>query len=447
MIQTLQEFISVAEREGFVLRVKETVFLEDLPEIIHRLLKKDKVLLFENLDSYPCQVISNLVPSHAIFKLLMGANDPYTVFLNRITQKGRWTIIPRHAEYSYVDVRGKDIREHLPLLHHYEQDTAPFITTGIISAMDPDTGVVARGIHRMGWRGNNRFGIALLNPPLKDVYPKYAKRGKDMPVSIVIGVDPLLFLSMALKVPPDTDKLELTSAIKGLEIPAMRSPQNNIPIPFGPEYVLEGYVSFKEAEPDGTLGEISGYPLTFGETPTLHVEALYHKERPIYHALLPTSPEADSYLTFVSRAHLGADIKRLFPFVEDIFLVKKTFGASAIISVRETEKELIRNLILFCLSFPMIKKVVIVDNDVDISDMAEIEWAVITRCKIDSDVIIVPGLKGQPIDPTAQKDVGVTKIGINATKKSKDIPERVVIKKGKKERVERILKMGGEINE
>lgn len=447
MIRTLREFISFAQEEGLLLNVKESVHAEDLPELIEYLLCEGKIILFENIKSYQCKVITNLVPSHDIFKKIFNTQDPYSVFLDRVNQKGRLIKCNPEAEYSLIATEGRDLTEIIPVLTHYEQDSAPFITTGMVSAVDPHSNIVARGIHRLGWRGRNRFGIALLNPPLKDVYPKYVQMGKDMPVSVIIGVDPILFLSMALKVSPNIDKLEVAASLKGGELYIMESPKNKIPIPFEPEFIMEGYVSCKEMEPDGTLGEISGYPLTFGETPTLYVTSLYYKPTPIYHALLPTSSEADNYLTFVSRAHFGNDVKRLFPFVVDILLVRKTFGASAIISVKEVEKELIRNLILFCLSFPMIKKVVVVDTDIDIRDLNHVEWAIITRCRFDQDVIMVSGLKGQPIDPSAYKDFGVSKIGFNATVKGKSIQNRVSVKKGNKERIEVILSKLGVKNE
>ncbi len=444
MIQTLRDFLVVAERKGMVFKISETVFLEDLPEIIEGLLKREKILLFEKLAHYDFRVITNLVPSHEVFKIVLDSEDPYSLFLSRLNDRLKPEICSPTVGYSHIDTTHTNIRDIIPLLKHYEQDSAPFITTGIISAMDPETGVIARGIHRMGWRGGNRFGIALLNPPLKDVYPKYSSKKVNMPVSVAIGVDPLLFLSMALKVPAETDKLEVSGGIRACAIKAMESFQNRLMIPFEPELILEGYVSCEEGEPDGTLGEISGYPLTFGNTPNLFVTSVYYKPSPIYHALLPTSPEADSYLTFVSRAHIGRDLKRLFPFVYDIVFVRKSFGSSVIISIHEAEKDLIRSLIVFCLSFPMIKKVIVVDDDIAINDMKEVEWALITRCRFEEDIILIPGLKSQPIDPTQVKDYGVAKIGFNATKKGKNIRERVTVQKGDRDRVKRILeKFGG----
>jgi len=114
-----------------------------------------------------------------------------------------------------------------------------------------------------------------------------------------------------------------------------------------------------------------------------------------------------------------------------------------VVNVQTTEKFKVRNLILFLLSFPMIKKVVVVDNDVNPEDLRDVEWAVITRCKADEDFIILDRLQGQPIDPTAMEVYGVTKIGINATAGGKKIEQRAQVAGGNRERIRDILQSIG----
>lgn len=431
MIKTLKEYLDFGEAKGWILHIKEKVLREDIPEIIHRLSERPKVLLFHSVLGYQCKVVANLVFSHGVLGELLGdPKDPYKGFLKRLSNKGVKRLVEGDPGYHRIDVRGRDLLEFLPVLKHYEGDAGPYITTGIVSAVDPETKVVARGIHRLGLRGKNRLGVAFMNPPLRDVFPKYQQRGMPMPVSIAIGVDPITFLSMALKAPNDLDKMLYVSALKAGEAEAMKSFGSDIDIPFGPEYILEGYVDPEDREEDGPLGEISGYYLSFGKTPTVVVETIWQQESPIYHALLPTSLEGDTYLTFVSRAHLGDQVQRLFPFVIDIHLLPGTFGSSCVVCVREVERPMIGNLILFLLSFPMIKKVVVVDEDVDILDPYQVEWAVITRCKGDEDIWLPRNMKGQPIDPFAKEELGVTKIGINATVQGKKIDKRARVMAG-----------------
>lgn len=438
MVTSLKEYLDLVKSKNWVLTIKERVYREDIPALIEKLSWEGKILLFENVKGYDCKLVANLVPSHDVFKVLFDTENPYEYFIKGIQRKEKQIHITE-KKLKHIEVSGKDLLDFIPILKHYEKDSAPFITTGIISSSDPDSGIVGRGIHRMEYRGKNLLGVTLLNPPLTMIHEKYLFRGQKMPVAITIGVDPALFISMALKVPSGTDKLEVAGGLKGKGIEVMTAPQSGIEVPAAGELLLEGYVDESISKKDGPLGEISGYYLSLEKTPTIVVQHMYYRDGLIYHALLPTSPESDRYLTFVSRAHLEESAKRLFPFIMNITYVPKTFGSSLVVNVQTSEKFKIRNLILFLLSFPMIKKVVIVDDDVNADDPYDVEWAVITRCKADEDFIIINKLQGQPIDPTVEDVYGVTKVGINATIQGKAIQERAKVIGGNNKRIKAVM--------
>jgi 2,5-furandicarboxylate decarboxylase 1 len=438
VVSSLKEYLDLVKAKGWVLTIKEKVYREDIPALIEKLSWEGKILLFENVKDYDCKLVANLVPSHDVFKVLFDTENPFEYFIKGVQRKEKLIHIA-DKKLKHIEVSGKNLLDFIPILKHYEKDSAPFITTGIVSSVDPDAGIVGRGIHRMEYRSKNLLGVTLLNPPLTTIHEKYQSRGQRMPVAITVGVDPALFISMALKVPPGIDKLEVAGGLKGKSIEVMNAPQSGIQVPAAGELLLEGYIDESISKKDGPLGEISGYYLSLESTPTIVVEHMYHRDKPLYHALLPTSPEADRYLTFVSRAHLEESAKRLFSFITNITFVPKTFGSSLVVNVRTSEKFKIRNLILFLLSFPMIKKVVIVDDDVNADDPYDVEWAIITRCKADEDFIIINKLQGQPIDPTVEDVYGVTKVGINATIQGKSIEERAKVMSGNAKRIKAVM--------
>ncbi|MCS7280596.1 MAG: UbiD family decarboxylase [Desulfobacterota bacterium] len=445
IIRSLREYLDLLKRENLLISIRDKVKKEALPEIIQRLSRTGKALLFESLDGYDCRVVANLVPSQKVFNLLFpGENDPYSAFVERSSGILKKTFVQERGDYISINVtENDDVLTTIPILKHYESDSAPYITTAIVSSYDPETKVVGRGIHRMEYRGKNRFGISLVNPPLADIKEKYKLENKKMPVSVSIGVDPLTFMAMALKIPNNVDKIEVAGSLRGESIAVIRSFDSDIDVPYGTEFILEGVIHLEEEEKDGPLGEISGYYMTIERTPTVHINRISYRKDPIYHALLPTSLEADMYLTFVSKAHMEGNVKRLFPFVHEIVFLERTFGSSIVITTSPTERKRINNLLHFVLSFPMIKKAVIVDSDVDPYDLQEIEWAIVTRCFAKDDLILLFSMQGQPIDPEAKIMGGVTKIGINATTYGKEMEGRAVVKKGEKELVESIVKKYG----
>jgi 2,5-furandicarboxylate decarboxylase 1 len=443
MIDSLRDYLEVLRKKGLLLEVQEKVFREDLPELIDSLQGSGKALLFCNVAGYSGRVAANLVPSQDCFADIFETTaNHYEYFINNL--KRREKKLPS-AEHDLVSMSmiGQDLIDHLPILKHYEQDSAPFITAAIASSRDPETGAVARGIHRLEWRKGNRIGIALLNPPLSELFEKYKRLQRPMPISLSIGNDLAVLLAMALKPLMDTDKLEIAGGLKGRGIETISSFDSDIDVPRAGEILLEGFVDYNDCRPDGPLGEISGYYMRLRETPTVVVQRLSCRPSPIYHALLPTCLEADMYLTFVSYAHIHETLLKLFPFVRRMHFIPKTFGSSVVVQVTGVETQRIRSLITFVLSFPMIKKVVVVDEDVDVEDFRDVEWAMATRFDPHQDLIVIDNLPVQPIDPQKKEGQGLTKMGMNATAFGKNIEARAIIHRGERARIAAIVKQYG----
>ena len=248
-MDSLRDYIAFVKKRDLLLEIGDQVSREDIPELIESLSDTKKVLLFKNLKGYACSLVANLVPSHDVFRHLFNTDNPYQFFLERIKKTARKVKAERKLET--VSLKGRDLLELLPILKHYEKDSAPFITTSIVAARDPESRVVGRGIHRMEYRGKNRMGIALLNTPLVDIYKKHKAKRERMPVTVTIGVDPLLFLSMALKVQPGTDKLEVAGGLKRKGIKVVQSFDSSIDVPAGAEIYLEGYIDPNDVRRDG----------------------------------------------------------------------------------------------------------------------------------------------------------------------------------------------------
>ncbi len=303
----------------------------------------------------------------------------------------------------------------LPVFTHYAGDSAPFLTTGVVSARDPDTGAVARGIHRMEVRGARELGMALLNPPLAALYARHKDRGEPMPVAVTIGLEPLTFAAFALKGAPGADKLALAGGLRGEAVEVAPGPATGIEVPARAEFLLEGKLDPADEREDGPLGEIGGYSLTFPSTPTFRVERLAHRTDPVYHALLPTGPEGDLLLGIVAEASTAPRTRELFPFAQALHFVPSTFGSSLVVRVADAPTEQVRSLLVHLLALPMVKKVVAVAEDVDPANPAEVEWSVITRSQPDRDVIVLGGLRGQPIDPSCPRPFLTAKLAVDAT--------------------------------
>lgn len=267
----------------------------------------------------------------------------------------------------------------------------------------------------MELRGEDELGVALLNPPLADVYAQHKQQGTPMPMAVAVGIDPLTFCAFALKGSPQVDKLAIAGGLRGSPVEVTTAAHTGIPIPALAEFLLEGEIDPTDERKDGPLGEIGGYSMAFPATPTFRVRRITHRVDPIYHALLPTGPEGDLLLATVAEASIASRVAELFPFARRYHFVPSTFGSSLVVQVAPAPRAQVRSLLVHLVTLGMVKKVVAVADDVDPYDPVEVEWSVATRCQPDQDGMILSDLKGHVIDPSCPKLFHTAKLALDAT--------------------------------
>jgi 2,5-furandicarboxylate decarboxylase 1 len=151
----------------------------------------------------------------------------------------------------------------------------------------------------------------------------------------------------------------------------------------------------------------------------------------------------DSLLYLVHGLDFIPKMRKEIPSLRQVYLVPMTFGSHVVMSMDTDHKGEIRRALTLALSFTMVKKAVVVDVDVDPQDDQEVEWALATRFQADRDLIIIPELRGQPIDPSSRwtgEGFVTTKIGLDATRPKKEGFEKVDVPEEVKRRLSPVLK-------
>jgi 2,5-furandicarboxylate decarboxylase 1 len=446
--RTLRDFIKVLRQEGELLSLSKPCDPKyEISTIISELGKrKAPAVLFRKAKGFEISVIGNLFGTVRRLALALGIEEDRLIedviprLENRITPV---LVSENPTEQVRVPTGKLDLLKILPALTHYSKDSGPYITSGISSARDPETGVTGRGLHRMEVRGKNTLGISLLNPPLADIYAMHRKEGKKMEIATVIGVPPAVFIASIFKVPPGTDKLSVAGGLKGEPVETTMAETVDLDIPAHGEIVIEGYIDPRDKEEDGTLGESSGYYMAFGKSPTIHVTGFKYRKGALYHAVVPWAREVDSLLYLVHGLDFIPKMRKEIPSLRQIHLVPMTFGSHVVMSMDTDHKGEIRRALTLALSFTMVKKVVVVDTDVDPQDDQEVEWALATRFQADRDLIVIPELRGQPIDPSSRwtgEGFLTTKMGLDATRPKKEGFEKVDVPEEVKRRLSPVLK-------
>lgn len=419
----LKEFVNTLDELGEVQKVQATVDPRyEIPAVLDHLCVGDApAILFENVKGHTMPLVANLLGTQRRLSLALGIDGGDLV--DQLLPNLDKTVSPlklKKEDDRVVFSLDKEnaIQEILPVLTHYTEDSGAFITTGITSARDPGSGVVGRGLHRIEVRGNATLGISLVNPPLSDIYAAHKAQGSRMAVATAVGVDPAILIGTVLKAPKGTDKLAAVGGLMGGTAVATVDAQTvDVDVPAYAEIVIEGNIDPQAGEQDGFLGEVSGYTMNF-PSPSIQITAVSMRRDALYHGLLPRGSEVEQLLALVYGLNIIPKLRREFPSLLDIHHVPGTCGSHLVISMESDDHGEVRRALTMALSFPSVKKVVIVNADVDIRNPLDVEWAVATRFQADRDMIVLSGLKGQPIDPSSGEGFMTSKIGLDATRPS-----------------------------
>jgi 2,5-furandicarboxylate decarboxylase 1 len=446
--RTIRDFIDVLKNQGEILSLSKPFDPKyEISTILSELGKrKAPAVLFEKAKGFQISVIGNLFGTVKRLSLALGIDEDRLIeeVIPRLEKRVTPVSVSEDRSKEVSVPRGKlDLLKVLPALTHYSKDSGPYITSGISSARDPETGVTGRGLHRMEVRGKNTLGISLLNPPLADIYAHHRREGKRMEIATVIGVPPAVFIASIFKVPQGVDKLSVAGGLQGEPVETTTARTVDVDIPAHGEIVIEGYIDPGDKEEDGTLGESSGYYMAFGKSPTIRVTGFRYRKDALYHAIVPWAREVDSLLYLVHGLDFIPKMRRDVPSLGRIHLVPMTFGSHVVMNIDTEHKGEIRRALALALSFTSVKKAIVVDRDVDPEDDQEVEWALATRFQADRDLIVIPDLRSQPIDPSARwtgEGFLTAKMGLDATRPRKEGFEKVDVPEAVKVRLSGVMK-------
>jgi 2,5-furandicarboxylate decarboxylase 1 len=377
-----------------------------------------KATLFPRPGGHAVPVISGLVSDRGWIAEAMGVETDEVLarFQEAALNPLPWREV-KAAPVQEVVHRDVDLGTQLPLPVHNEHDNGAYITAGLLIARNPKTGVQNVSIHRLQLSGPNRLG-ALLLPRHTSVFYDIAERdGQPLDVAIVIGVDPLTLLASQAIAPLDFDELTIAGALHGAPLPVVKCITSELRVPAEAEIVVEGRLLPTVRELEGPFGE---FPQYYGEPAKRHVievTALTIRRDAIYHTILGGGLEHLMLGAIPREATLLAHLKRSFPGVRDVHLARGGVCRYHLyVQIAKRWEGEGKNVILGAFGGHYdLKHVIVVDEDVDIHDPAEVEWAVATRFQADRDLVIVPESHGSKLDPSARDGVGA-KMGMDATK-------------------------------
>lgn len=295
-----------------------------------------------------------------------------------------------------------------PLLH--ERDGGRYIGTDDLVVMrDPDDGWVNVGTYRVQVHDRNRVGL-WMSPGKQGrrIRDKYFAKGEPCPVLISCGHDPLLFLASGNELPYGLSEYDYAGGHRGEPFEVVLSELHGLPMPAAAELVLEGEMYPGEVQEEGPFGEFTGY-YAGGQTqqPVVRIRRIYHRDDPVVTVASPIRPPSNfSYSKCVTKSGMIWDeIERAgLAGVKGVWCHEA--GAARLFNVVSIEQRYAGHatqaglLTASCQSGSYLGRfVVVVDDDIDPTNMFDVLWAISTRCDPKDDIQIVPNAWSGPLDP------------------------------------------------
>jgi 2,5-furandicarboxylate decarboxylase 1 len=316
-----------------------------------------------------------------------------------------------------------DLGALLPVLRHAPGDGGRFVTSGVVLARDPETGVHNASYHRMQLLGGNRTAIKLDHGRhLRAAHERAAALGRDLPIVVALGPDVALLYAAAImgsQMPEEADELHAAGGLRGAPLPVAAALTSELPVPAEAEIVLEARISATETVDEGPFAEFLGYPSDTGPAPVVTVDAVTTRADAVYFAINGAGRETVMLRKYVLEASALRALRAAAPIVTDVALTPGgLYRFHLVVQVAKrsaSDDGLQRNAILA--AFAALKdldQVIVVDGDIDVHDPVEVEWAVATRFEASRDLIVVPGARGHEYVRVSDRGVRA-KMGVDAT--------------------------------
>jgi 4-hydroxy-3-polyprenylbenzoate decarboxylase len=306
---------------------------------------------------------------------------------------------------------GKDVdvtRFPVPIWH--EHDGGRYIGTGSFNVTrDPEEGWINCGTYRVMIHSEREVGFYISPGKHGRIHrDKYQARNEPMPTAVVVGGDPLTFLIGCSEVPYGVSEYDIVGGIRGAATKVIRSKVTGLPIPANAEIVLEGFVKPGNRRREGPFGEWTGY---YGsdsrDEPVLDIEAIYFRNDPIILGCPPQRPpdELARYRAITRSALLKQNMQKAgVPDVKAAW-AHEVGTARMLVGVSITQRypghaRQAGHIAAMChVGAYCGRYVVVVDDDIDVSNLEELIWAMITRSDPATSIDIITNAWSTPLDP------------------------------------------------
>jgi len=406
---------------GLLLKVADEVDTDlEMTSVLFK--ETERAMLFNNVRGYDTRVVGNFLGCEENV-LAIYEHDVASLrnFIGDGLANPKPPVKVDEGPVQEVYRNNPDLLEYLPLPRYAPNDGGRYISGGIVIAKDPDTGVNNASYHRFMHVEDNKLLIQLdLGRDLRALWEKAKEKGQSLPIAIVIGADVGLQYAagiMGAQLPRDMDEFEVASGISRKPLELIDCKTVPLQVPADAEVVMEGSISPDIEMEEGPFLEFVGLYSDVSPSPLTTINCIYHREDPIWHVIM--TKEAP-----ILRKHLleGAILKAVrasAPCVTDVALTPGglyRFHLHIAVNKKSAADEGYQRNAVFAAIAALkdLDLIIIVDDDIDIHDWQDVEWALATRFDASKGLILMPGSRGHEYVPISENGVR-TKMAMDAS--------------------------------
>jgi UbiD family decarboxylase len=306
------------------------------------------------------------------------------------------------------------------------RDAAPYLTT-LTLTKDAESGFQNCAVYRTMVLDERRVAVNL-NPGRHGTLcvESYHRRGRPAPIAWVIATEPVVHCAAVVNVPYGVDEVSIAGGLKGAPVETVKARTVDLAIPAHAEIVVEGEIRPGDRAREGPFGEFAGYMSAAVERPVATITAITHRRDPLYYGYVSQFPPSES-TTIQSLGNCGLVLKRLRDLghagVRDVH-IDLTYGgmlAHGVVAMRPQYRGHALQVGRIVADTTLLKRVTVVDDDIDIRDSQHLDWALNARYDPARDTVLVPGtFSPAEMDPavrTEGREAAGSKIVIDATEK------------------------------
>lgn len=382
---------------------------------------REEVLWCRSVGRLGTELVTNVFASRRRVARILGT-DPahlHATFQERARRLVAPKVVGGGPALDTV-IEGKDVDlASVPVIRHFAGDRAGYITSGIIVAEDPISGVGNMSYHRAMTITATELATSLHSRGhLWRLLALAGERGDPLPVAMVIGGHPLFMLAASARLGFGADEREVAGGLFGRPLEVVLTPRYGIAVPATADIVLEGTIDPTARADEGPFGEFTGYSSDRSTNNVLKVDTILRRDDALLLDVVGGNSAEHLNLARIPReSEMAERLAERFPEVTRVHYATSGTHFHAYVAMRPRRPGQARQVLLGLLGWdPYLKTVVAVDDDVDVTDDSQILWAMAVHCQPASDVFIVGGLPGSPLDPSSSPEGTTSRMGIDATR-------------------------------